>query len=289
MKKKHLYQPFELHVSDMEHWNERPLKYQFFEIVQIIEGEGTRIVNENKFSYSKGSIFLFTPLDCRGFESCVRTRFCSIRFSNVFLEQYKSKQERERVIQWLQQLENIFTHHNRFEQLLIKYESDCKIISSLINNMIEEYNNKKSYYDENLQHLVTLVLNIISRNVLRREITLSNTRTEEPLINKILVYLHQHIYYPEKLRIKYLAEHFNLSSNYMGEYFKKLTGESLHCYITQYKMNIIEQRLTYSEYSIGQIVDELGFSDESHLSRQFKKHSGMTPADFRRNKVKANN
>lgn len=68
MKAKHLHKPLDLFVSDMEHWNERPLIYQFFEIVQIIEGEGTRIVNENKFSYSKGSIFLFTPLDCRGFE-----------------------------------------------------------------------------------------------------------------------------------------------------------------------------------------------------------------------------
>jgi len=266
----------------MEHWNERPLVYQFFEIVQILDGEGTRIINENKFSYKKGSIFLFTPLDCRGFESDTQTRFCSIRFSEFFLEQYKTKQEKEKVIQWLKQLETIFTQHNRFEQLLIKNDTDCQMISMLIKNMIEEYNHKQSYYEENLQHMVTLVLNIISRNVSREEITTSNTKSEEPLINKILVYLHQHIYSPEKLRVKSLAEQFSLSENYIGEYFKKLTGDSLHCYITQYKMNIIEQRLTYSEYSIGQIADELGFSDESHLSRQFKKHKGVTPAEFRK-------
>jgi AraC-like DNA-binding protein len=47
-------------------------------------------------------------------------------------------------------------------------------------------------------------------------------------------------------------------------------------------MNIIEQRLIYSEYSIGQIADDLGFSDESHLSRQFKKHKGITAAAFRK-------
>jgi YesN/AraC family two-component response regulator len=282
MKNKHLYQPFELYVSDMEHWNERPLTYQFFEIVQILEGEGTRIVNENKFSYSKGSIFLFTPLDCRGFESFTHTRFCSIRFSEVFLEQYKNKQEKENVIQWLKQLENIFTNHNRFEELLIKHDGDCRMISMLIEHIIEEYKNKQSYYDENLQHLVKLALNIISRNVSQKEIKTPDTKSEEPLINKILVYLNKNIYFPEKLRVKHLAAQFNLSANYIGEYFKKITGDSLHCYIIQYKMNIIEQRLIYSEYSIGQIADELGFSDESHLSRHFKKHKGITAMSFRK-------
>ena len=282
LKRKHLYQQFELCVAEMEHWNERPLIYQFFEIVQIMEGEGTRIVNNHQFPYKKGNLFLFTPLDCRGFESTTPTRFCSIRFSTVFLEQYKSKEEQENVIARLKQLENIFIQHNNSEQVLIKRDADCQLISSLIAHMISEYNDKESYYDENLQHLVTLVLNIIARNVSHKEVTVAHTKLAEPLINKLLVYLHQHIYAPEKLRIKHLAEQFNLSPNYVSEYFKKLTNDSLHCYITQYKMNIIAQRLTYSEYSLAQIAYEFGFTDESHLSRQFKKHFDTSPAEYRR-------
>lgn len=283
MKSKHLHKPLDIFVSDMEHWNERPLIYQFFEIVQIIEGEGTRIINENKFPYSKGSIFLFTPLDCRGFESNTNTRYCSIRFSEVFLEQYKTEHEKVKIIQWLKQLETIFTNHNRFAQgqVLIKEDRDCDMITTLIENMVIEYNNKPSYFDENLQHLVILVLNIISRNVNPQQIT-SPAKMDEPLINKILVYLHQHINCPRNLRIKHLAEQFNLSANYIGEYFKNLTGNSLHCYLTQYKMNIVEQRLIYSEQSIGQIAGDLGFSDESHLSRQFKKHKGITAVAYRK-------
>lgn len=265
----------------MEHWNERPLIYQFFEIVQIMDGEGTRIINENKFPYSKGSIFLFTPLDCRGFESNTNTRYCSIRFSEVFLEQYKTEHEKNKVIQWLKQLETIFTNHNRFGQVLIKEHRDCDMIAALIENMVIEYNNKPSYFDENLQHLVILVLNIIARNVSPQQLT-SPAKMDEPLINKILVYLHQHIHCPKNLRIKHLAKQFNLSANYIGEYFKNLTGDSLHCYLRQYKMGIIEQRLIYSEHSIGQIAADLGFSDESHLSRQFKKHKGITAVAYRK-------
>ncbi|WP_146165467.1 AraC family transcriptional regulator [Elizabethkingia sp. YR214] len=47
-------------------------------------------------------------------------------------------------------------------------------------------------------------------------------------------------------------------------------------------MNIIEQRLLYSEYSVQQLPDDLDFSDKRHLSGQFKKHKEITAAAFRK-------
>ncbi|RFM27810.1 AraC family transcriptional regulator [Deminuibacter soli] len=281
MEQKALHQPFELYVSDMECWKERPLIYHFFEIVQILEGEGTREVNRNKFRYHKGSIFLFTPLDCRGFDITKPTRFCSIRFSETFLRQSKTPQDRERITQWLQQLEHIFYHHNRFQELLVKQPGDCNMIASLMQHMMEEYERKQPYYEENLQHYVTLVLNILARNVSNGADTAA-TETDTSLINRMLLHIGQHIADPEKLRIEYLAGCFNLSANYVGEYFRKFTGESLQQYITQYKIKLVQQRLTHSKLTISQIAGELGFTDESHLSRQFKKHSGQSPVEYRK-------
>ncbi|WP_343305486.1 AraC family transcriptional regulator [Chitinophaga niabensis] len=288
MEHKALHQPFELYVSDMDCWHERPLIYHFFEIVQILEGEGTREVNRNRFPYQKGSIFLFTPLDCRGFDISIPTRFCSIRFSEVFLAQFKNAQDRERIAQWLKQLEHIFAHHNRFQELLIKRPGDCKMISALIGNMVQEYEEKQSYHEENLQHFVTLILNILARNVTEDAETTATGLEPEPLINRMLVHIRQHINDPEKLRVEYLAASFNLSANYVGEYFRKFTGESLQHYITQYKIKLVQQRLAYSTMTIGQIADELGFTDESHLSRQFKKHNGVSPVEYRKNKSQKN-
>jgi YesN/AraC family two-component response regulator len=283
MKQKALHQPFELIISDIESWNERPLIYHFFEIVQILEGNGTRIVNDNKYDYRKGSIFLFTPLDCRGFDSETATRFCSIRFSEVFLGKYKNAQDRERISEWLKQLEHIFFHHNRFRELLFKRPGDCHMISGILDNMVKEYEQKQPYHEENLQHFVTLALNIIARNVSEGTGITDADQQSEPLINRMLVHIREHINDPEKLRIGHLAAHFNLSANYVGEYFRKLTGESLQHYITQYKIKQVQQRLAHSEYTVSQIADELGFTDESHLSRQFKKYSGVSPMAYRKN------
>lgn len=280
MEQKVLHRPFELYVSDMDCWEERPLVYHFFEIVQILEGSGTREVNNNHFPYHKGSIFIFTPLDCRGFDIETPTRFCSIRFSEVFLGQCKTAGEKERTTEWLRQLEHIFFHHNRFRELIIRKTEDCDMISGLIHHMIEEYTHKPSLYDENLKHLVTLVLNILSRNVTDEGIM--NAAKREPLINRILLYIHEHIGSPEKLRIDHLADRFNLSANYVSEYFRKFTGESLQRYITQYKIRLVEQRLAHSPLTISQIAGELGFTDESHLGRQFRKYNGQSPAAYRK-------
>lgn len=283
MKQKMLHRSFELYVADMESWYARPLKYHFFEIVQILEGEGVREVNQNRYPYNKGSIFLFTPLDCRGFEMSAPTRFCSIRFSEVFLGKCKDAQERGRIAQWLRQLEHIFYHHNRFERMLIKQDADCQMISTLIGNMVQEYEAQQPYYEENLQHFITLVLNILARNVATGKVNVPADLQPEPLINRMLLHVHENIRNPELLRISHLASHFNLSANYVGEYFRKLTGESLQQYISQYKMQLVQHRLTNSALTVSQIAAELGFTDESHLNRQFRKHSGgVSPLEFRK-------
>lgn len=280
MEHKALQQPFELLVSDIENWERRPLVYHFFEIVQILEGEGLRITNRNNFSYNKGSIFLFTPMDCRGFESETPTRFCSIRFSEVFLAQCKTVGDRERIGEWLQQLEHIFFHHNHFGAPLIQQPGDCSMVAALISNMVKEYEQKPRFHEENLRHFITLILNILERNV--QEHTAAPDAVQQQPVNKMLLHIQQHIHSREQLRLDYLASLFNLSANYISEYFKKFTGASLRDYIIQYKIRMVQQRLAHSTLTVSQIADELGFTDESHLSRIFRKHSGLTPVAYRK-------
>lgn len=285
MKRKQLYQPIEFFVSENENWQEHALVYHFFEIIQIMEGSGERIVNENNYAYKQGDIFLFTPLDCRGFKSIVPTKFCSIRFSEVFLASDIDSVVRNNSLDWLKQLEQIFYHHNRFESVVIRSANDSQMIANLISNIIIESNQKGLYSEKNIQYYITLILNILSRNVVAKS-TKEITQNEEPLINKILTYIKQNIGNTEKLKVKNLSKMFNLSQNYIGEYFKKLTGENLQRYVFLYKMRCIEQRLLYSDYTISQIANELGFTDESHLSRQFKKYSGVSPSKYKQ-KMKA--
>ncbi len=67
-----------------------------------------------------------------------------------------------------------------------------------------------------------------------------------------------------------------------GNICRKYTGESLQTYIASSRIRLVEQRLTQSNLTISEIAAELGYTDESHLSRQFRKHHGTSPTAFRR-------
>ncbi|SKD10335.1 AraC-type DNA-binding protein [Chitinophaga ginsengisegetis] len=286
MGERNLYTPFELLQADMSDWDPQPKVYFFFEIIHIREGSGFRTVNNNRFPYHKGSLFLFTPRDCRGFEEETPTKFVSIRFSEMFVGMSHSASEKARLGEWLRQLEYLFFYHNRQEQLLISQENDCDMIMVLICNMMDEYEKKPPYYQQNLQHYVSLLLNIVARNV-AQDINVDGTDNAAPLISRMIGYIRQYIYCPDMLKQEHLAKQFNLSPHYIGEFFKKQTNESLQQFIIHHKLNLVQLRVSYSDLTISEIADELGFTDESHMSRLFKKYYGLTPAAYRKEQVQA--
>lgn len=101
----------------------------------------------------------------------------------------------------------------------------------------------------------------------------------------LLNYVQQNIYDPERLKVDQIAGQFNLSPKYVSEYFKNHTGQSLQDYINAYRYKIIETRLRFTDMRINEIVTELGLSDASHLNRLFKKHTGLSPSEYKRSLV----
>lgn len=99
---------------------------------------------------------------------------------------------------------------------------------------------------------------------------------------KIITYIQKHIKDREKTGIQTIAEHFGISGNYFGEYFKQQTGVSYQEYLLDYRLKLVETYLKYSSIRLSEIAYELPFSDESHLSKLFKKYRGVTPGEYRK-------
>jgi AraC-like DNA-binding protein len=84
------------------------------------------------------------------------------------------------------------------------------------------------------------------------------------------------------------ANMLHISEPYLNESLKKITGSSVSFWI-KYKTVIEAKRLLYfSELTVKQIADELGFESHSYFSRFFGKETGMTALAFRK-KCKAQN
>ncbi len=84
-----------------------------------------------------------------------------------------------------------------------------------------------------------------------------------------------------KIGIKEIADHVGLSTTYLSRIFHSETGTPLSEYIIKCRVQAAENMLMYSEYSSDEIANYLAFSSQSHFINVFKKHTGMTPREYR--------
>ena len=83
--------------------------------------------------------------------------------------------------------------------------------------------------------------------------------------------------------VKYCAGELCLSPNYFGDLIKKETGKTaLEC-IQNKIIGIAKEQLLLPTRSISQIAYGLGFQYPQHFTRVFKKATGITPNEYRKN------
>lgn len=75
------------------------------------------------------------------------------------------------------------------------------------------------------------------------------------------------------------AEYLCMSTNYFSDLIKKMTGESPGHLIRQFIIRQIKNELA-SGLTVAEAAYKLGFEYPAHLSRMFKKETGMTPTGY---------
>lgn len=275
MKKHNLYLPFEVIFKEIEDSLTTEVGNNFFELVYIVSGTGIQVINENRLSYEPGHLFLITPEDTHCLEIESATKIFLLRFTDIYIKNSPLTSSN------IYKLEYILQHANHQPGCILKRITDKNLVHPIIEAIRHEYYNPTLYNTELTQLLINTLIVIIARNI--SEYLPDNINKQSDAKTHVLVqYIQSHIYQPEKLSVAVMSEKFGISETYLGRYFKKQTNETLQDYISKYRIKLVENRLLYSDLRVGEIADELGFNDESHLNKIFKKHKGTTPSLFRK-------
>ncbi|OEK08441.1 AraC family transcriptional regulator [Flavivirga aquatica] len=275
------YKPFEIQEVTLSEWKQRTVKNSFFELVLIKEGEGTQCINYNEHAYKKGSIFLLPPLKCHSFNIKSPSKFIFLKFTDSFFKNTnKNAIDRH---EWFKEASYILSNYNQLPGNIVKNNIDENYINKLIFMILEEFRN----YGENsislIKSLMTSILEILIRNI-KKVSFLEASLNNNTKITKMLTYINEHLERPNYLKINYLSEVFAMSPNYVSEFFRKQTNIPLKEYIIKSKLKLVEIRLLNSDYTLTEIADDLGFTDVSHLSKTFKRYTGISIKEFKNNK-----
>lgn len=74
----------------------------------------------------------------------------------------------------------------------------------------------------------------------------------------------------------------NVTPNHLNKYVKIATGSTALEFINKFLMIEAKARLSIFEMSISEVAYSIGMSDPSYFARFFKKHSGMTPTEYKK-------
>ena len=95
-------------------------------------------------------------------------------------------------------------------------------------------------------------------------------------------YVNQHLC--ERITLQAVAELVHLSPNYFSHLFKASSGISLWDYITARRVErAVGLICSNSTLTVLQIALDCGFNSTVHFNKAFKKHTGLTPNQLRKN------
>lgn len=117
-------------------------------------------------------------------------------------------------------------------------------------------------------------------HLLRDYVAVRKAPTDADRIAKVRDYITEHL--GESLELDELADHVGLSKHHFSRIFREALDQSPMEYVRERRLVWARNLLEGTDSSISDIAMTCGFSDQSHLTRWFKRHFGLPPARWRR-------
>lgn len=191
------------------------------------------------------------------------------------------------------QLEKEIRHYSFFDysvnEALHMNEKEHDIVVAIFKRIKSEISDPHdNFQNDILVGYISLLLKYCQRFYNRQFITRKLSNND--ILSRFDSFLHG--YFADNLQLKnglptvnICADHLCMSTNYFSDLIKKMTGESPGRLIRQFVVRQIKNELA-SGLTVAETAYKLGFEYPAHLSRLFRKETGMTPTGYIRSRNK---
>ncbi|MBQ7339638.1 MAG: helix-turn-helix transcriptional regulator [Clostridia bacterium] len=99
-------------------------------------------------------------------------------------------------------------------------------------------------------------------------------------VNQIISYLSDN--FIEKITLDELAFIFKTNRSTLCSEFKNFTGKTINEFLNLKKLEIAKHKILSTDKTFTEIAEELNFDSIHYFTRFFKKHTGLSPKEFRK-------
>lgn len=144
---------------------------------------------------------------------------------------------------------------------------------------VKNYIVKSAKYDDLIDYFNTLRQWLDQKTSLPPEALEQKVHShDDKIIRQVIALINDNI---AGATLQSLAATVHLSPVYLSRYFKEKTKTNYVDFLVNKKMERASQLLREGNYGLAEISEMVGYSNEKNFSRAFRKHFGVTPADYK--------
>lgn len=249
-----------------------PHKHDFYLAVLFTRGTGWHEIDFQRYDVNPGSLFFLRPGQTHHWEFMPDAEGI-IFFHSLAFFQLNCPQ---------QSLSAFPFYRTRQEQQLLKLtEHNPTDFEQRLQLILEEYRSKQLYRYSKISSLVNAFYIDSARNCEERTPAgpgdpsgySQHFRQFEDLLE---------LNFATEKRTSVYAGWMNMTPKHLNRIAKGVCGLTTTAVITDRILLEAKRLLSHQEMNLNEIAFALGFEEYAYFSRVFKKHTGITPSDFRR-------
>lgn len=247
-------------------------RHPFYEMIYIEKCDGEHIVDYKKYTNLENVVFLIKPGQTHYWRNVTSASGKLIYFTENFL--FHSSMGLSSIWE-IQLFKNIADN----PAVYISQEN-ARYINVFFDIMLKEYEDKKTSYADVLRSSLNILLVHFQRqhNSLQEKKVFIQESSE--IVERFENIIDQKV--GENLSVKEYAYELGVSTSYLNMQTQKAKGISPGAMIKKAQLTEIKRLLLNTSLNISEISDKLNFQDIAYFCRFFKKETGLSPTDFRK-------
>ncbi len=250
--------------------------HDFTELVVVYEGSGINNVEGFDYPVSAGEVFVIHEGMKHSYPETEHLHLCNVLFDSTLLETNGIDMSHLPGYHALFLLEPKIRKTD-FNSRLRLPQKELLEARGIIERLGQELETRTPGFRLVSQSLLFLLIGKLSRwyDQCTNENSARLLQIAQPI-----AYMEQTYYEP--LSIEKLAGMAGMSERAFYRVFQKATGVSPNQYLTNLRLMQVAELLRHSDMPVSDIADECGFLNSSYMAKQFRKHIGSTPREFRK-------
>lgn len=271
--------------SDNYDFNGVTHSHNFIELSFVVSGSAVHTINDTSYTVKKGNLviidyqvphsFSFDPTSDEGFVTY------DLLFTPDFynISALKGNDFYSLISSYL--FSPIFAEFSVEPSYLNLVRTSSREIRSILEKMLDEYTKRNKGFQSLLRaYLIELII-VIFREIEKNQPTF--TESQQDMVEKAIAYMQEN--FKSSITLDDIVSGIFFSKDYFRQVFKKTTGTSITSYIQDLRITEACRLLEHTTDSSSEIAAKCGFNDVKFFYQTFKKKLGMTPAEYRNEKL----